>query len=48
MAMVTGVAKIAAEEGWRSDASLTIYDAPDGAAAMALAEAAAARSGLIV
>ncbi|MDZ7627457.1 MAG: transcription-repair coupling factor [Parvularculaceae bacterium] len=48
MAMASGVATIAAEEGWRSDSSLTVYDAPDGAAAMALAEAAAARGGLVV
>jgi transcription-repair coupling factor (superfamily II helicase) len=48
MAMASGVATIAAQEAWSSDASFTIYDAPDGAAAMALAEAAASRSGLIV
>jgi transcription-repair coupling factor (superfamily II helicase) len=48
MSTVSGVAKIAPEEAWRSDASFTVYDAPDGAAAMALAEAAAARGGLIV
>ncbi|HBK93310.1 MAG TPA: transcription-repair coupling factor [Parvularcula sp.] len=47
MSMVSGVAKVAADEAWSSDASFTIYDAPDGAAAMALAEAAAARGGLI-
>lgn len=47
MTTVSGVVKIAAEEAWRSDASFTIYDAPDGAAAMALAEAAGARGGLI-
>jgi transcription-repair coupling factor (superfamily II helicase) len=35
-------------EGWRSDASFTVYDAPDGAAAMAIAEAADARGGLVV
>jgi transcription-repair coupling factor (superfamily II helicase) len=48
MALVSGVQSIAAEEAWRSDASFTVYDAPDGAAAMALAEAAAARGGLVV
>ncbi len=46
--MASGVMKIAADEAWRSDASVTIYDAPDGAAAMALSEAAAARDGLVV
>ncbi|MFN3960573.1 MAG: DEAD/DEAH box helicase, partial [Parvularculaceae bacterium] len=48
MALVSGVLSVAADEAWRSDASFTIYDAPDGAAAMALAEAAAARGGLVV
>ncbi len=48
MAMVSGVAAVAPQEAWSSDASFTVYDAPDGAAAMALAEAAGARGGLIV
>ncbi|MFN0023063.1 MAG: transcription-repair coupling factor [Parvularculaceae bacterium] len=46
--MASGVAVIAADEAWRSDATFTIHDAPDGAAAMALAEAAAARQSLVV
>ncbi|MCA8889565.1 MAG: transcription-repair coupling factor, partial [Parvularculaceae bacterium] len=48
MAMVSGVGKIGADEAWRSDASFTVHDAPDGADAMALADAARTRSGLIV
>lgn len=48
MAMVSGVQVIGAKEAWTSDASLAVYDAPDGADAMAVAEAAAARDGLVV
>ncbi len=48
MTIVSGTAKIGRREAWANDGALTVYDAPDGAAAMALAEAAAARSGLIV
>ncbi len=48
MALVSGVQKIAAREAWTSDASLTVFDAPDGADAMALAEAARMRGGLVV
>jgi transcription-repair coupling factor (superfamily II helicase) len=48
MALTSGVAKVGAEEAWKSDASFPVYDAPDGADAMAVAEAAAARGDLIV
>ena len=48
MTMVSGVRKIPAREAWESDAALTVFDAPDGADAMALAEAALARQGLVV
>jgi len=48
MAMVSGVQRIAAREAWESDASFIIHDAPDGADAMAVAEAAIARDGLVV
>ncbi len=47
MTLVSGVAKISAHEAWTSDASFPVYDAPDGADAMALAEAAAARKDLV-
>jgi len=46
--MVSGVSAIAAGEAWLSDTSLVVHDAPDGAAALAIAEAAAARAGLVV
>ncbi|MEZ5916267.1 MAG: hypothetical protein R3C40_01630 [Parvularculaceae bacterium] len=48
MAMVSGVGKIGPDEAWRSDASFTVHDAPDEADAMALADAARTRGGLIV
>ncbi len=48
MAMASGVATISAAEAWRSDASVTVHDAPDGAAAMAVTDAAASRDGLVV
>ncbi|MEK7266901.1 MAG: transcription-repair coupling factor, partial [Pseudomonadota bacterium] len=48
MTMVSGVQKISPREAWESDAALTVYDAPDGADAMALAEAALTRQGLVV
>ncbi|MEM9899004.1 MAG: transcription-repair coupling factor, partial [Pseudomonadota bacterium] len=48
MNIVSGVAKISREEAWRSDSSFPVYDAPEGADAMAIAEAAATRGGLIV
>ena len=48
MAMVSGVQRISAREAWESDASLSVHDAPDGADAMAVADAARVRGGLIV
>ncbi len=48
MTVVSGVATIAALEAWKSAASFPVYDAPDGADAMALAEAAAVRDDLIL
>ena len=48
MTLVSGVQTIAAEEGWTSDASFPVHDAPDGADAMAVADAARARKGLVV
>ncbi len=48
MAMVSGVQKISAQEAWRSDGGLTVFDAPDGADAMAVAGAAEVRQGLVV
>src|SRR3990167_1263291 len=48
MSMVSGVQKISAREAWESDAPLTVFDAPDGADAMAIAEAALTRQGLVV
>ncbi len=48
MTMVSGVAQIGRNEAWTSDASFTVFDAPEGADAMAIAEAASARGGLIV
>ncbi|MCB2113188.1 MAG: transcription-repair coupling factor [Parvularculaceae bacterium] len=48
MTLVSGVQKISGEEGWTSKASFPVYDAPDGADAMALAQAAKTRGGLIV
>lgn len=46
--MVADAAQFSAEEVWRGAGALTVYDAPDGADAMALSEAAAARGGLLV
>ncbi|HNS86507.1 MAG TPA: transcription-repair coupling factor, partial [Parvularculaceae bacterium] len=48
MTLVSGVQKMSNEEGWTSDASFPVYDAPDGADAMAVAEAAKKRGGLVV
>lgn len=48
MALASGVATISAPEAWTSDASFPVYDAPDGADAMALAEAATTRGDLVV
>ena len=40
MAIISGNQKVGAKEAWESDASFTVYDAPDGADAMAVADAA--------
>ncbi|MEL7488795.1 MAG: transcription-repair coupling factor, partial [Pseudomonadota bacterium] len=47
-AMTSATAQISADEAWRDDGALTIHDAPEGADAMAVAEAAATRGGVIV
>ena len=46
--MVSGVARLGRGEAWRSDAGFTVHDAPEGADALAIAEAAQTRGGLIV
>lgn len=48
MTIVSGTKNIGANDAWRDDGALTVYDAPDGADAMAVAAAAAARGGVIV
>ncbi len=48
MAMVSATAAISADEAWRDDGHLTVYDAPEGADAMMLAEAASTRGGVVV
>ncbi len=48
MATVSGVATMAAGDAWASDGSFPVHDAPDGAAALCVAEAARARGGVIV
>ncbi len=48
MTIVSGVQTISEREAWESDATLTVYDAPDGADAMAVAEAALTRGALVV
>ncbi len=48
MSLVSGTASIGAEEAWKGQGALTVYGAPDGADAMALAQAAGTRGGLIV
>jgi len=48
MAMVSGTGRISAGEVWRDDGVLTVFDAPDGADAMAVAEAAETRGGVVV
>ena len=47
-AMVSGVAAMSADAAWTSDGALDVHDTPDGADALALAEAARVRGGLIV
>ncbi|MEM8936712.1 MAG: transcription-repair coupling factor [Pseudomonadota bacterium] len=46
--LVSGVAHINAEAAWNVDGPLPVYGAPEGAAALAVANAAAARNGLVV
>jgi transcription-repair coupling factor (superfamily II helicase) len=46
--MVSGVAQIGAEAAWRFDGCLPVYGAPEGADAMAVADAARKRNGLVV
>ncbi len=46
--MVSGVAKVNAEAAWSATGRLPVYGAPEGADAMAVANAARARGGLIV
>ena len=48
MTMTSGTALIGPQEAWTSSGHLTVYDAPDGADALALVEAAKHRGGLIV
>ncbi|MEM9170001.1 MAG: transcription-repair coupling factor [Pseudomonadota bacterium] len=47
-AATSGASIIGADEIWRNDGDLTVYDAPDGAAALALVQAARKRGGVIV
>ena len=46
--MVSGSAIIGTDEAWRDDGALTVYDAPEGADALALANAAKTRGGVLV
>lgn len=48
MALVSGVSTISAHEAWNGDGAIEVCEAPEGADALALAEAAAARDGLVV
>ncbi len=45
--MVSGVAQIDADTAWKMDGRLPVYGAPEGADAMALADAARTRQGLV-
>ena len=47
-AMVSGTAHVSRESIWCDDGAMTVYDAPDGAEAMAVAEAAQIRGGVVV
>ena len=47
-AMVSATVQISADEAWRDNGVLTIHDAPEGADAMALAQAAQTRGGVII
>ena len=48
MTMVSGVKLIGADEAWRRAGPLDIYGAPEGADALAVASAAAARQGVVL
>ena len=48
MPTVSGVARMNPQEAWTSDASFEVYEAPEGADALAVAEAARTRAGLVV
>jgi len=48
MTLVSGSAAIGAKEAWTAKGFLTVFDAPEGADAMALAEAARLRDGLVI
>lgn len=48
MVMVSGTGRISSKDAWRDDGTHFVYDAPEGADAMALAQAAYTRGGLIV
>ena len=47
-AMTSATERISAEEAWRGDGDMTVYDAPEGADALALSQAASIRGGVIV
>lgn len=48
MTNISGTAIIGAEEAWTRRGTLEVFDAPEGADALAVADAAATRSGLVV
>ena len=48
MTMTSGTAAIGREEAWSKAGPLEVFGAPEGADAMAVAEAASARSGLVI
>ncbi|MEL6360031.1 MAG: transcription-repair coupling factor [Pseudomonadota bacterium] len=48
MTLVSGTARISAHDAWTSDASFEVFDAVEGVDAIAIAEAARTRKGLIV
>ena len=47
MALVSATDNIPAERAWSIDEPLTVYGAPEGADALVIAEAVAARQGLV-
>ncbi|WOI52248.1 transcription-repair coupling factor [Parvularcula sp. LCG005] len=48
MALVSATALVSSSAAWTSDEALIVYGAPEGADALAVAEAVTARSGLVV